>query len=97
MTSVNRVFSSEAGSAGGAPARRPANKAPQTGTPASKQRDPSELGLVARLTAQLQDRQPVRTELVDRIRKEIAAGTYETDERIDATVDRLMDELFPDL
>jgi anti-sigma28 factor (negative regulator of flagellin synthesis) len=32
----------------------------------------------------------VRTELVERVRREIAAGTYETDEKLDATVERLL-------
>lgn len=36
----------------------------------------------------------VRTELVERLRGEIAAGTYLTDEKLDAVVDRLHRELF---
>lgn len=33
--------------------------------------------------------EPFRADLVARIRAEIAAGTYETDEKLDITVDRL--------
>lgn len=33
---------------------------------------------------------PVRTNLVQRIRAEIAAGTYLTDEKLDAAIDGLM-------
>ncbi len=40
---------------------------------------------------------PVREDLVARVRAEIEAGVYETPERIDATVDRLVSVLFPDL
>ena len=36
----------------------------------------------------------VRVDLVARVRSEIEAGTYETQERIDLTVERLMDEFF---
>ena len=36
---------------------------------------------------------PMRMELVERIRKEIAAGTYDTQEKWDAALDRLLDRL----
>ena len=35
----------------------------------------------------------VRMDLIRRVRAEIEAGTYETPERIDAAIDRLLDEL----
>jgi hypothetical protein len=38
----------------------------------------------------------VRTELVQRIRREIAAGTYETPEKWEAALDRLLDQLSKD-
>ena len=47
------------------------------------------------LAAQVHQTPGVRTDLVQRVKQEIEAGTYETQERIDVTVDRLMDELFP--
>lgn len=37
---------------------------------------------------------PVRTELLERIRQQIADGTYETPERIHQAVDRLAEDLF---
>ncbi len=37
----------------------------------------------------------IRWELVARIRAEIATGTFETPERIEATVEALMEELAP--
>jgi negative regulator of flagellin synthesis FlgM len=35
----------------------------------------------------------VRQDLVNRVRSEIAAGTYETPAKLDAALDRLLDEL----
>lgn len=60
-------------------------------------RDESEQSIAARLAARAKGHAAVRTELVERVRREIEAGTYETAERIDATVDRLLDEIFPGL
>ena len=36
-----------------------------------------------------------RTELVERVRREIAAGTYDTPERWQAALDRLAERLLP--
>jgi anti-sigma28 factor (negative regulator of flagellin synthesis) len=35
----------------------------------------------------------IRQDLVNRIRAEIAAGTYETTEKLDAALDRMLDEI----
>jgi len=35
----------------------------------------------------------IRQDVVGRIRSEIAAGTYETPEKLDAALDRLLDEI----
>ncbi len=59
--------------------------------------DTVEISTVARLAAKVADVPEVRAGLVERVKAEIAAGTYETPERIDLAVSRLMDELFPDL
>jgi hypothetical protein len=37
--------------------------------------------------------EPVRTALIHRIRAQIAAGTYETDAKMDDAIDRLVDSL----
>ena len=50
--------------------------------------------MAASLAAKVKEIPDVRTELVQRVKAEIAAGTYETPERIELAVDRLMDELF---
>ncbi len=41
----------------------------------------------------LQNESGIRSELVNRIRQEIAGGTYETPAKLDATLERLLDEL----
>ncbi len=39
------------------------------------------------------DRKGIRKDLVDRVRAEIAAGTYDTPEKWDAALDRLLERL----
>ena len=39
------------------------------------------------------EKSPIRTDLVNRVRKEIADGTYDTDAKWDAALDRLLDRL----
>jgi negative regulator of flagellin synthesis FlgM len=48
----------------------------------------------ARQTAERGSR--IRTELVERVRREIAAGTYDTPEKWEAALDRLLDRLCPE-
>ncbi len=57
--------------------------------------DVVDISTAAILAARIHEVPDIRTDLVQRLRREIEAGTYETEERIDVTVDRLMDELFP--
>ena len=38
---------------------------------------------------------PIRTELVERVRRELAAGTYDTPEKWEIALDRLLDQLEP--
>ena len=59
--------------------------------------DTVEISAAARLAAKVQGIPEVRADLVERVKVEIAAGTYETTERLEIAVDRLMDELFPNL
>lgn len=60
-------------------------------------RDVVEISVAARLAAKLRQMPEVRAELVERVKAEIKKGTYETREKLDMAVDRLMEELFPDL
>ena len=56
--------------------------------------DVVEISSIAKLAAQVHNIPEVRADLVAQVRAEIETGTYETQERIDLTVDRLMEEFF---
>jgi len=56
--------------------------------------DVVEISTVAKLAAQVHAVPEVRADLVARVTAEIEAGTYETQERIDLAVEKLMDEFF---
>jgi negative regulator of flagellin synthesis FlgM len=47
----------------------------------------------ARYLSKLASLPDVRTDLVERIRREIASGTYETDEKLDAAVRNMAEDL----
>ena len=57
--------------------------------------DVVEISTAARLAAKVNELPDVRADLVAQVKAQIEAGTYETPQRIEATIDRLMDELFP--
>lgn len=59
----------------------------------SRGQDRVELSSRAQLLAQLREVPDVRQDLVDEVRAEIAAGTYETDEKLDAAIESLFDDL----
>jgi anti-sigma28 factor (negative regulator of flagellin synthesis) len=76
--------------------------APQAVTPVAQvppqaeavvQADTVEISAVARLAAKVHELPDIRADVVERVKAEIAAGTYENDERIDVAVDRILDEL----
>jgi hypothetical protein len=58
--------------------------------------DPAEKATAAKLAVKARQVPEIRWDLVARVMAEIEAGTYETEERIETTVDRLVEELFPD-
>lgn len=55
--------------------------------------DSVELSPLSRMRGLLKQLPDVRQDLVDRVRSEIAAGTYETPEKIDGLLDELVDDL----
>jgi anti-sigma28 factor (negative regulator of flagellin synthesis) len=59
--------------------------------------DVVEISTAAKLTARINELPDIRADLVAQVKAQIEAGAYETPQRIEATVDRLMDELFPSL
>ena len=56
--------------------------------------DVVEISSIAKLAAQVHNIPEVRVDLIARVKAEIETGTYETPERIDLTVERLMEEFF---
>jgi len=64
-----------------------------TPSPVSRGSDKLELSGTSRILAKLNDLPEVRLDLVGRIRAEIAEGTYETDDKIDAAVEGLAQDL----
>jgi negative regulator of flagellin synthesis FlgM len=47
----------------------------------------------ARLAEQINDLPDIRQDRVDAVRQQIAAGTYETNEKMEMALDRLLDEI----
>lgn len=61
-------------------------------TPARRS-DQIEFSDTAKLMAKLSDAPDIRGDLVARVRAEIAAGTYETSDKLDAAIDGLAEDL----
>lgn len=59
----------------------------------SRGRDQVEFSRTAQLLSRMAELPDVRQELVNRVRSEIEAGTYETPEKVDAAVDNLVEDL----
>jgi negative regulator of flagellin synthesis FlgM len=71
--------------------RRPSETQPAQ--PAQMPADRVEISPAAEAAMQAAESGAVRQDLVDRIRAEIAAGTYETSDKLNQAVDRLLDEI----
>ena len=56
--------------------------------------DSVEFSDAARYLAKIAELPDVRTDLVDRVKSEIAAGSYETEDKIDASINALSEDLF---
>ena len=55
--------------------------------------DQLDISREAQELSQSRQSQPIRQDLVDRVRAEIAAGEYDTDEKFDLALDRMAAEL----
>jgi negative regulator of flagellin synthesis FlgM len=55
--------------------------------------DSVEISDAARLVEQTRDIPDIRQDRVDSIRRQIAAGTYETEAKLNIAVERLLDEI----
>ena len=61
---------------------------------ASDVSDTVEISEAGKLAAKIHDIPLVRMDIVERVKAQIAAGTYETPKRIETTVDRLVEDFF---
>lgn len=66
---------------------------PPQGAEQSAHADRVEISTAAQLVDRVRDLPEIRADRVAQIRAAIADGTYETDEKIDAAVERLLDEI----
>jgi negative regulator of flagellin synthesis FlgM len=62
-------------------------------TPATKSTDRVDISAAAEAAIQAAESGKIRQGLVDRLRAQIAAGTYETPDKLDAAVARMLDEI----
>ena len=60
---------------------------------ASPIQDELQLSSTGQLVDQIRDLPDIRQDRVDQIRAQIADGTYETEEKLDIAVGRLLDEI----
>lgn len=71
---------------------RPAAKAQETPSTQATRTDRVELSNVNALLTKLKTND-VRTDMVADIKAQIDSGTYESDDKLDAAIDKLMDDL----
>ena len=60
---------------------------------AAKSSDRVDISAAAEAAIQASESGEVRQDLVNQIRAQLAAGTYETPAKLDAAIDRLLDEI----
>jgi negative regulator of flagellin synthesis FlgM len=66
---------------------------PSAPTQPGQIQDELDISDAARLMEQANQASEVRQDVVDRIRGQIADGTYETQDKMDVALDRLLDEI----
>lgn len=71
--------------------------ASQAQSPMGEISDVVEISTTSILAARVHEIPDVRADLVARVKDEIAAGVYETEERIDVAIDRLMEDMYIEL
>jgi len=72
-----------------APSAGPRSSRPTSASPT----DELDISPAAEAAASVAENGEIRQDLVARVRSEIAAGSYETPEKIDAALDRFLNEL----
>jgi len=76
-----------------APLGRPSFSEPAAATGPIRSGDKVELSRAAQFISKLISKNEIREDLVDRVTQELAAGTYETNEKVDAALEELMHDL----
>jgi negative regulator of flagellin synthesis FlgM len=66
---------------------------PSQQTPSAKAADRVDISPAAEAVVQAAESGQIRQDLVNSIRAQIAAGTYETPAKLDAALDRMLDEI----
>lgn len=70
-----------------------ADRAASSASQATRANDRVEVSVAAQFLSKLSQLPDVRTDLVERVRSEIANGTYETPDKLDAAIDELAGDL----
>ena len=78
---------------GAAPPSRSATQHTGKGTSDQLEISPAAEAAISAVDHGAADNGGIRADLVARVRNEIAAGTYETPEKLDAALDRLLNEI----
>ncbi len=69
------------------------NNAPQANPASAGPSDQLDISAAALEAIEAQESGEIRTDLVNRVRQQIADGTYETADKLDAALDNLLDEI----
>lgn len=85
--------SSGVGSVGRAEPREIAPERVVAAAPVQRGEDQLELSEASRLLARLRGLPEIRQDLVDQVRAQIEAGTYETDEKLDVAIEAMLDDV----
>lgn len=90
---MNAVASATATAVRSAPSdSRAANRSHAASAP---QRDADVIDFSEAAKSELsREHQPIRTDLVNRVKAEIAAGTYESEDKLNTAIDRMWSEVF---
>ena len=66
---------------------------PSAPSPAGQIQDELDISDAAQLVERIKDVPEIRQDVVDRVRGQIADGSYETEAKLDVALDRLLDEI----
>ncbi|MCA9229412.1 MAG: flagellar biosynthesis anti-sigma factor FlgM [Planctomycetales bacterium] len=69
------------------------SSSPRANRPSATPTDSLDISPAAQAAASAAESSEIRSDLVARVRSEISSGTYETPEKLDAALSRLLDEI----